>query len=865
MASQDYGRTSVDDSNEERPLLGQDGEDVAHPAPFYQRVLTPLKHPESLRPLEKVLLLLSLVLLLLFAVFVGLYAGAKSRLGHLRPPPGSEPSGPGGELPCTTAHCVLTAGEILHSIDPSVDPCDDFYTFSTGTWLKEHPIPGDAGLFGMAQFISANNARSIRRLLENQDDTPSHAAKSDPTTKIDERNLAKLRNFYDSCMDRNAQDKAGASPVLDIVDELSQRLRGASDDVQATTFLEHFTSLYSEEPLEHGLYLAGEPVPPNQPPVRAPKHHSPTEPATPLPPTGGRQKGLTQALAWAHTRGFPVLFEWYTDGEPKVDPNMGTAYLAPSGLGFPSKAYYTDEDELAFYRDVVTESLILLDEAERKHSKGLVRKGASKAAIKKLAKLVVDFETALAEITPNGEDLEDPLATYNPTKLAALSYSFTSIDWSGYMASLAIRAPESVIVQSPRYVKSLDSLISRTKTEVLVGYFAWSALRVTGLQLGPSVPLRQPIDRLDKRSKGVEPDAKEDRSGFCLTSLNEHLGFLAGRFFVREAFSPKAKETAETIIADIITAFKERLPELAWLDPKTRRKAEVKASAVNIKVGYPDSSPNTTDAAAMERYYADLDVVEGDFFGNIVRSWSRASKTGWRNVGRKLDRGRWDMFPAEVNAYYNPGGNEIVFPAGILQPQYFSEFWPSYLQYGAFGSVAGHELSHAFDPSGRLFDEKGRLHDWWTNDTATAFNKRRDCLVDQYANYTIPNGKGGEEHLRSRFTIGEDVADAGGLAQSYRAWRDHLANGGDKLESNGLLPGVPYTREQMFFMAYAIGWARNIRTAEAIRRLRTDEHSPTKYRVIGALSNSVQFAEAFGCKAGRDRMARSDEERCEIW
>lgn len=869
MSGQDYGRTSVDDHDESRPLLTHDGEDEPDTAnrPFYERVFTPLKHPESLRDLEKVLLTVSLVFLLLFSVFAGLYAGAKARLGEVMPP-GSEPDTPTGELPCTSSHCVLAASEILRSIDPTVDPCDDFYTFSNGGWLKEHPIPGDAGLFGMGQYIAAENARVIRRLLEDQEDTPSNIAKlalksGDDLVRADERNLKKLRDFYHSCMDRDAQDRMGARPVLDMINELRSRLRGSNEDLRST----FMADIASMKDFDHRVVVE-KPVPPNEPPIRSPKHRQPSTGPTPMPPLGGRQKGVTQALAWAHSRGLPILFEWYTEGEPVRDPNLGTAYLAPSGLGFPDKAYYSDEDELKFYSDRVAEAFILLDEAEHKHfydTKGRSLTKGKRAELKELARLVVKFESSLAEFTPDGEDLADPLQTYNPINISSLSYTFTSIDWASYLKLLAIRGPETVIAQSPNFIKSLESLISRTKTEVLIAYFTWSALRVTGLQLGPKVELRKPIDALDRRSKGVDPDAKEDRSGLCLTSLNEHLGFLSGRFFVQEAFSPEAKATAESIIADIISAFKSRLPELAWLDPKTRRKAEQKADAVSIKVGYPDSYPNTTDAYAMERFYADLEVEKDDYYGNVIRSWSRAAKTGWRNVGRELNKGRWDMFPAEVNAYYNPGGNEIVFPAGILQPQYFSEFWPKYMQYGAFGCVAGHELSHAFDPAGRLFDEKGRLHDWWTNDTAAAFNTRRDCLIDQYSNYTIPDGKGGRLHLRGRFTIGEDVADAGGLAQSYRAWKDHLAKGGDRLASNGLLPGIPYTREQLFYISYARGWVRNIRTQEAIRRLRTDEHSPTKYRVIGALSNIPEFAQAFGCKAGQDRMARSEEQRCEIW
>ncbi|PWN89837.1 zincin [Acaromyces ingoldii] len=862
----DYGRRSGDDADESRPLLHGDDEvdDIDdRRGSLWHRIVAPLKHPESLRPLEKALLLLSLLLLLLFSVFVGLYAGTKSRLDHIGGGgrdgnDGKVPGSPGGATTCTSQRCVLAASDILHAIDETVDPCDDFYAFSTGGWLREHPIPGDSGLFGMAQKITSDNAQIIKDIVEVGDDEKKlHLSGNSEEDRIDARSQAKLRDFFQSCMDLDAQDRAGDGPLLDVIDELRERLVGKGDEPLFATLARQIDDT---------------PVPPNQPPSRSPRPHPPTKSPGPLPPAaGGRQKRITEALAWAHARGLPAFFEWDVQGEPVKDPAFGTAYLGPSGLGFPDKAYYDDEDEIEFYQNVVEQSMLLLDEAERrhKHAGSSDKVGHSKApkssngkAAKKLAKLVVELEKSIAKITPEAEDLEDPLATYNPTSLRQLSYLFESVDWPTYLSALSVRVPKSVIVQSPSFVKSLDSLLSRTKTPVIEAYLAWTALRTLGLYLGPSVPLRKPIDALDRRSKGVDEDAKVDREGYCLGRINEALGFMAGRFFVKEAFSQDARQQAQNIIEGIITAFKERLPELDWLDDKTRAKAQIKADAVTVKVGWPTSSPNTTDAADVDRFYSDLKVDRKDYLANSLSSLSREARRSWARVGRKIDKGVWDMFPAEVNAYYNPGNNEIVFPAGILQPMYFSEFWPAYLQYGVFGSVAGHELSHAFDPEGRLFDEQGRLHDWWTNDTAKAFEKRKDCIVDQYAGYTIPDTHGRPQHLRSKFTIGEDVADAGGLAQSFRAWRDHVAS--TSSEPASILPGLNYTQDQLFFIAYGIGWARNIRTQEAIRRLRTDPHSPTKYRVIGALSNDLNFREAFGCKAG-DRMVRPDEERCSIW
>ncbi|PWN35343.1 zincin [Meira miltonrushii] len=848
-SSQQYGRPSTDDVDENRPLLHDDLEDNRD-RPFYDRILEQLKDPKSLRPLEKVLAAISLLFIILFIIFVSLYANTKARIDHGKPD--EQLPLPGGEKVCTSKHCVLTASDLLRSIDTTVDPCDDFYHFSVGNWLNEHPIPADAGVYGMAQKIGDDNARLMKKFLEEEDDGPTIMKHS--KDDIDKRNIAKLRSFYQSCMDTSSQDKAGAKPVLDVISNLWKLLM--KDEKEDMDFSTMFNSAAETEDW-NGIYIDEPVIPPNRPPAR----HPPTEKPRPLPPRNGRQRGFTEALASAHSQGLPALFEWFTEGEPVKDPKLGTAYLSPSGLGFPDKVYYDDEDELSFYEKRIEESFLLAVEAQHDKKK----RRPTEKEVKKLAKLVVEFEKNIAKITPDGEDLEDPIATYNPTTVSSLSYTFSGIDWPTYLAALTVRVPKEVIVQSPNFLKRLDALVSRTKTEVLGAYLAWTALRTFGLQLGPNVPLRKPIDALDRRSKGVEDDVKEDRSTICFAATNDALGYLLGHFYVQEAFSIRARNIATGIIDSIIGAFKSRLPELDWLDPKTRKKAEVKADAVKIKVGWP-LSPNTTDGTAIEKYYADLKVDKEDYYGNVARKMQRDAKRQWASIERQLDPESWDMIPSEVNAYYNPSANEIVFPAGILQPSYFSEYWPSYLQYGAFGNVAGHELSHAFDPNGRLFDENGRLHDWWTNDTAKAFNERRDCLIDQYSNYTIPNGKGGKEHLRGRFTIGEDVADAGGMAQSYRAWKTTLKEGGQEaLDANPLLPGLDYSREQLFFVAFAIGWARNIRIQEAVRRLRTDEHSATKFRVIGTLSNNPDFAEVWGCKAGKDRMARSEEERCAIW
>ncbi|SPO25443.1 related to Endothelin-converting enzyme 1 [Ustilago trichophora] len=891
MATRDYGRPSTDDHGEHRPLLhdeaieADDAPNQSLWARFKRQVsatFAPLAKPEELRPLERFLVILSVGLLLLAAVFIGLFAGSQHKLAHRPASPAPVP-GPGNPNPdppegdiCTSKDCVLAASEILRSIDETVNPCDDFYSFATNNWLKSHPIPADAGLFGTGQYVLAENAKIIRQIIA---DAPSAkdleltAGKSrkDDQAEADKRNLIKLKGYYESCIDTSAQDKLGAQPLLDVLDHLRTLFNphdhGKYEEKQLSEDQQSRFRLQSDE--------AEKPVPPNQPPGRSPKPHPPRESPRPSPPSGRRQKGLTEALAWAHSRGLPAFFELTIDGDAVKDPTAATPWFFPSGLGLPDQAYYEDKDEVAFYKKVVSDGLGVYDKELKHSTDGKVfmkkKKGDKKhddkprPPLAPLADQVVEFERHLADITPDSEEIYDPVASYNPINSTVLPYTFSSISWPAYFSALTVRTPERVILSSPKFVTSLDALISRTKTEVLEAYLVWAAIRELGTALGPNVKLRAAAERLERYSKGVDADAKEDRETVCLGDLNAALGFMAGRYFVREAFKGDSKKRVEEIIYSVIGAFKSRLPELDWLDEKTRKKAEEKADAIRVMVGYPNS-PNTTDAVSVANFYADLPVDASNYFANRLASSTRMAKRDWAQVGRKLDRELWDMFPAEVNAEYSPQGNYILFPAGIMQPPYFHVSWPSYLQRGAFGAVAGHELSHAFDPDGRLYDKNGYLRDWWTEATAHEFQERQTCLANQYHSYTVSDGKGGELHLRSNFTKGEDVADAGGLAQSYRAWKDELAAGGEVVEAaNALLPGLGYTREQLFFISYGVSWARNIRTSEQVKRIRTDPHSPTKYRVNGVLVNSPEFAEAFGCKAGRDRMAAGPKDRCSIW
>ncbi|CAO1625974.1 unnamed protein product [Parajaminaea phylloscopi] len=880
MATNDYARDS-EDVGEDRPLLdgGETGGDGSRRQPWHRRPLSalrdalrPLSEPEKLSSTERVLLGAAVILLLLASIFVGLFAGAQARLNHGngRSDQPGEPQDDGST--CGSRDCVLAAASILDSVDESVRPCDDFYQFAAGGWLKDinHRIPDDAGAFGTGQLVASKNRQLVLEILK---EAPTEVeamtlASSDETERIDRLNLAKLKTYYDSCMDTDLQDRAGSEPLLKLLKEMRQAFSRSDDSFEGDAVSLNSPPSFIIQDASSGPLPrppgAPTPLPPNKAPGRAPRPHPPSRDPSPPAPRRGRQKVMTQLVSWAHSRGLWALWEISVDGNPVKDPTEGTIYLSPGGLGLPDKEYYSDDAEIKFYRRAVEEALLIIaddakDNEDSSESQG--RKEHKLQKVKALAREVVELEQALASFTPDGDALADPIGTYNPKAVNDLDHLFDGISWPDYLSSLTVRVPKKVIVAAPDFFKRLNELLSRTHDEVVEAYLSWTIVRTFGSDLGPKASLRGPAEAVRRRALGVDLDVKENRERTCLSALDGSLGFMTGRFFIQRAFPLPARRKVEHIISTIVAAFKARLPELEWLDEKTRAAAQVKADKIRVKVGWPDS-PNTTDASAIARYYDAYHVEKGDHFGNQLRSTVVSVRRSLAQAGRKLDPLRWDMVPDEVNAYYNPGGAEIVFPAGILQAPYFDLAWPDYLQWGAFGAVSGHELSHAFDPTGRLYDEDGYLRDWWSEDTAREFTKRQNCLEHQYGNLTLDDGTGKQLPLNPKLTIGEDVADAGGIAQSFRAWQTRLASAG---QDNLLLPGLgKYTREQLFFVAYGISWARSVRPAEALRRIRTDPHSPNPYRVNAVLTNFEPFNKAFGCKAG-DAMFTPAEERCRIW
>ncbi|KIO34187.1 hypothetical protein M407DRAFT_17094 [Tulasnella calospora MUT 4182] len=837
---------------EEAPLLNNNDEAPSLSAErdgFFASFIAATKEPLSL--LSKILLVVCLILLLLTSVFIGLFAGAEHKLKNREGLPlptvtttqyatqtttqtrtttyTAVPTQSPYKPPCSTTQCVTLAASILSSLDTTVDPCDDFYQFTNGGWLKENPLPAAKASFSQFQKLAQNNVQIIKEIIT-RDPTPE-------TSPADAASLKKLKDLYQSCMNEATLEEIGHEPLLNMTRELRKAIRG-----------QVWNKANDEEPLK------------------------------PLGEKVGKV-GLTAATAYLHSRGISGLFGMYIDGDAAVDPDFMTLQFTQDGLGLPAKEYYEESSVVTAYTRAVAAVLEALDETpdtpEEARDKfwppipwppwggggDNPRENRTERAVR-LAESVADFEIKLAKAHLDLDILyQDPFFTYNPYSFDNFTSHLPEFDFPAYIAAFTPRNfPEKIIVSYPPYMKSISRLISETNAEVLEAYFvARTALSLAGY-LGQTTKVWKANRSLDELLRGLKKGAVEDRDDWCLARVESALGFAAGRFFVQETFGGQSQIKAAKVIDDIITTFKSSLSKLEWMDKESAQAASEKATAIRVKVGYP-FYPNTTSDASIVSYYRPVKPDPTRFLDNMVSTSKAEVFRMWLTLGRMRNKDAWEMFPSTVNAYFNPPANEIVFPAGILRPPFFSQDWPTYLSYASFGGVAAHELTHAFDSAGRMYNQRGKLEEWWTNSTSQHFDERKNCIAEQYSKYTVDDGKGGVVHVNGNLTSGENIGDAG-LIYAYHAWKAQ--------ETEGLMSGTEYTlpglqgytREQLFFIAYGRIWGRNMKTAAAVQQVRTDPHSPARYRVDGTLSNIPEFAKAFNCPK---KTPMNPAKRCSLW
>jgi len=641
------------------------------------------------------------------------------------------------------------------NLDKTCRPCDDFYQFAMGSWMKANPIPPEYSTWGTFTRLRDNNLVSLHTILDAS--TKSGAAPGS--------NEQKTSDFYSSCMDTSAIETAGLKPIagdLTSIDAINDR------------------------------------------------------------------KALDAEIARLQGEGASVVFRFGSAPDLKNSSKV-IAQAAQGGLGMPNRDYYFREDDKS--KQLRADYI-----AHVKNMFELAGDAPDKAAAE--AGTVMALETALAKASRTPVELRDREKNYNPTPLSDLKTLTPDWSWENYLTAIGTPKLEVVNVGQPEFFKEVNRDLSTVPLADWKVYLRWHLLHVSAPAL-PEKFVQENFDFYDKKLNG----AKEilPRWKRCVQSTDRNLGEALGAVYVEKYFPPAAKARAKEMVNNLIAALREDIPTLSWMGAETKKQALAKLEAFTVKIGYPDKW----------RDYSKLSIDSGSYAQNVRRSAEFERARQLAKIGKPLDRAEWGMTPPTVNAYYNSSLNEIVFPAGILQPPFYDPNADDAVNYGGIGAVIGHEISHGFDDQGSKFDGQGNLHEWWTPEDRKSFTEHGNCVVNQFNGYEVEPGL----HQNGKLVLGESIGDLGGLAIAYAAYEKSIAGKRPK-DIDGFSP------DQRFFLGWAQVWGTNHRPEAARTQTNTDPHPLPRFRGDGPLSNMEVFAKAFGCKKG-DPMVR--EQACKIW
>jgi putative endopeptidase len=542
--------------------------------------------------------------------------------------------------------------------------------------------------------------------------------------------------------------------------------------------------------------------------------------------------GLAAAIGELHRSAAPqAAFLFYRDVDVNT-PQLAIAALKQGGIALPNRSYYLDQTgEAAAVRD-----------RYRRHLRamfGLL--GQDDAAATANADIVMRVETIFARHSMTPEQERDPNLTFHKMRLEDLQRRFPSFSWTSYFRALGLPANVDINVVTPGFFSTMSEMVEQLPLTEWKVYLKWNTLTTNAPLLGAEF-VRENFDFFGRTLTGVVDLPPRWRR--VLAQTESSLGWALAREYVKQYFSPRAKEAMLRMIGDIRATFRGRIANLDWMSRETRTKALAKLDGIVVNIGYPDRWPD----------FSDLHIASQGYVANVARSTAHQVARDIGKLGRAVDRSDFGMTPQQVNAYYSPPENKIVFPAGILQPPFFHESFDEAVNYGAIGSVIAHEFTHAFDDEGSHYDASGRLSNWWTNEDSQRFRAKRQLLIDQYDSYIVLD----DLRLNGALTVGENLADLGGVSVAFQAFQRRQATNGRAKDIDGFTP------EQRFFIAWARLWRVN-KTPGAIRlQVKTSTTTYYPFRVIGPLSNLPEFADAFALNAS-DRMVRDPGQRVRIW
>ena len=652
----------------------------------------------------------------------------------------------------------------LSAMDRTADPCEDFYQFACGNWIKNNPVPADQGSWGRFNELAERNRLVAKQILEK-------ASPNDPKRDAVHQ---KIGDYYQACMDEDAANRKGLTPLQPEID----RIAAIKD-----------------------------------------------------------RNGLIDELAHLHGLGVRETFAFYPNSDLH-DADSVIAYVDQAGLGLPDRDDYLKDD----------------DKSKEKREKYL----AHVSNILKLsgdsqpdagAQKVMDLETKLAQASMDRIERRKPENRDHKMTFADFSASAPNLEFARFLKDTTSPSFSSLNVSNPEFFKQLNGLMDSISLDEWKTYLRWHLVHdFAGVLSDPFV--QENFDFYEKYLGGAKE--LQTRWKRCVRLTDQQLGEALGQPYVQEEFTPADKARMLKMVDAIEASLKEDIEGLDWMTPETKKQALLKLAAIRNKIGYP----------AKWRDYSKLNIVRGDFLGNVERANTFEVNRQLAKIGKPLDRNEFSMTPPTVNAYYNSAFNDINFPAGILEPPFFDKTVDDAVNFGGIGVVIGHELTHGFDDQGRKFDPQGNLRDWWTPVDARAFEERVACIENEYSSFEPLPGV----HVRGKLTLGENTADNGGVRIAMRALHNTQAaegksgNGGSQQDSSKTING--FSPEQRLFIGYGQIWCVNWTEAALRLRVQTDPHSPGRFRVNGVVQNSEDFDKAFSCHAGQKMVS---EKPCRVW
>jgi putative endopeptidase len=643
------------------------------------------------------------------------------------------------------------------NLDKTCRPCDDFFQFANGGWLKDNPIPAEYPAWGSFVMLADENQKQLRTILDSATADKSASPGS---------NEQKIGDFYSSCMDTTAIDAHGdkpLSPLFAQIDQLKDR------------------------------------------------------------------ESISPLIARLHAQGVGGYFVFASTQDLK-DSTKVIGEADQAGLGLPDRDYYTRTD---------ADSRKLREEYIEHVAKMFTLLGDSSERSAAEAKTVLDIETSLANASMTNVELRNPEIQYHIMNLSQLGGLTPHFAWNVYFQAAGHPELTQINIGQPQFFKEMDKQLALRPLDDWKTYLRWHLIHGTAQFL--SDPFVQENFNFNVRiltgTQELRPRWKR-----CADTTDHYLGEALGQLYVRKYFPPEAKARALEMVHNLIAALQDDIPTLSWMGPETKKAAIAKLEAFGVKIGYPDKW----------RDYSSLKIDRGPYVSNVVRAAQFETARDLNKIGKPVDRTEWGMTPPTVDAYNNGQLNEIVFPAGILQPPFFDPNRDDAYNYGGMGAVIGHEITHGFDDQGAKFDPQGNMKNWWSPEDLKQFQDRGNCISHQFSGYIVD----GDQHENGELIEGESIADLGGLTVAYAAYQKHLQGKPQQADANGFTP------DQRFFLGWAQIWALNVRPEAAKLQANTDPHPLPRFRTNGPTSNMIEFARAFGCKKG-DPMVR--ETVCKIW